>query len=217
MRAKLAPSPQIQKIIAREFLLLWLGVVVALLIVGYTALTNIYWHRRVKVITWDKEDSFKQTDLLTDSLRRYSLGIMNVDSIPEDYLNVDKAKELYDLALKDYKMPPFEYAKDRMRLNKNRKALYDAIKKDLYGESFDDYQIGLLENYVTDDIRMALNKESDNQKKLMEQIADAETRIAPFEIQVNIGLYSFLILLIIIFPGRYLFYAIRWSIRTLKE
>lgn len=215
-----------KKIIAREFLLLittvFIGLVAYLAVFPYNSYKD---NRAHKVYQQEVEKS-----VLRDSFQKEVNLIIEPASFKlHSYLKSEYNVEDYNIFLLD------------MQDMEKRKRLYQTlIKKEDYTKTFDEFNFQFFENiekgknYLTDNNekikRSKVVQDEKNaltlmREKIMSEKFSTETKCitenkkekAVYSEQLNFSIKICFILFSLLFGLRYLFYSIKWSIKTLKQ
>jgi hypothetical protein len=209
-----------KKIIAREFLIflicIAIGIVTFLTIYPY----NYFKRNQIDGLTKDISEKRKLSDSLSKSFRLktekqfwFTDKYTSKFDLPKDkdYNNAKLWDRLYEIAKSDSVKYKWEKTWDKELIAFNKELGFDTPK------SFQDF---ILTNIIyTKDIEQnksatAINSEVDI---IQNKISETSKKIVSTENQIRTAGLSFIIAVIILLFLRYIFYGIKWSIRTLKQ
>ena len=210
---------QTKKIIAREFLLLMLAIGIGLIGFLCTYLYNSYQRNKAQKLS----DEITTKESIADSLSKpfdikskqihllYEKFNANENVFPTDYesflkntwTNLSKL-ELKDNIAKSIKWDP----------------RFKQLLRDVGFNSSEELQNFIEENRLTKDdtLNSQIAKSYQQEIRLLEsKRTDYNSYLLAFKGQIDFGICVFCISLIILFASRYIYYAIKWSIKTLKQ
>ena len=207
---------QTKKLIAREFLLLTIALSLGFICFLCTYPYNNYRNREIKNL----EKSIAEKNKIADSLsHQYKIKSQKKDWFFERFTtkfgsDLYKNEELWNRLLFLAKVDSIKYkwkvwAKELIDFNKE----LDFSTPEKFKEFIDAYRINSKDSA---EYNQSLNVNRDI-AALKIQKRDVETIKLSFEKQVEFGIISTIILGIMLFAARYLFYAVRWSIKVLKQ
>lgn len=209
-----------KKIIAREFLIFLICVVIAL--VTFLTIYPYNYFKRNQIDSLTKEISEKK--LISDSLSKsYKLKTekqfwftdkyISKFDLPrnKDYNNAKVWNRLYEIAKSDSVRYKWEKTWDKELI---------AFNKELGFDTPQSFQNFILTNIIyTKDIEQNKAAEKINSEVdiLQNKMSETYKKIVSTESQLRTAGLAFIISVVILFLFRYLFYGIKWSIRTLKQ
>lgn len=218
-------NSSMKKIIAKEFLIMIAIISISLLSFLFTKGYNYFTQNEIKI----SKDSLENI---------HALSVQNINSLQYDYLNkIEKQNVVFFLAQKIYNNIGYgkKYETSHQFWNQLLEEDYESYTKN-YNDHlplWKDYQINYEENiYTYESFKKFVIENTVNeieQKNYEDAVSKAKhrtlisNRITSLSIKLlsnkeinNYGLAIFLFLFIICFIVRYIFIAIKWSIKTLK-
>ena len=209
-----------KKIFAREFLLLIVAAAIGLVSFFCTYLYNSYLRSKSQKIATE----ITTHEFIADSLSRpfdtktkqhellYQKFNENINVSPTDFINFEKHtwEPLNKLALQD--SIKTKYDKWDIR--------FKNILNDVGFKTSEELQEFITRNRITSSDSLNYQKAKDIRKEkilLESKKSDFGYNICSFQNQVDFGILAFGISLVILFACRYIYYAIKWSINTLRQ
>ncbi len=212
---------QTKKIIAREFLILTIAFFIGLLCFFSTYLYNFYKNKQAGDINKSIEEKSAQADSLAFAYKQKTEKqnwFFNQYSAEFDvkgdskYNTKEKVWSRIDnLAKKDSIRFKWENVWDKELINYNKKIGFqtpDSFKTFIESNRINETEI---ENYNSSLKLIEVIKSLTSKKDKI------KSKTLTFDKQLEFGIKSLLVLIIFLFILRYLFYGIKWSIRTLKQ
>lgn len=210
-----------KKIIAREFLILTMAIFIGLFCFLGTYLYNYL--KRNKIDTLN--ENISQKLMASDSLRKsYDQKISKQQWFFDKYFDkVNRQDEEFNSRDKLWKRLDFLALKDSIKYkwqNVWTKDLVGFVKENGFSNG-DDFNSFIVSNRITNDDVQGFNQSLQIKTEIKNLTSEKENTtkrlFLSFEQQLKFGVTSFVVALIILFGLRYIFYAIRWSIKTLKQ
>ncbi len=209
-----------KKIFAREFLLLIVAAAIVLVSFSCTYLYNSYQRTKSQKIATE----ITTHEFIADSLSKpfdtktkqhellYQKFNDNKNVYPTDFISFEKHtwEPLNKLALQDSIKTKY----DKWDI------LFKNILSDVGFNTSEELQEFITRNRITTGDSLNYQKAKDNRKEkilLESKKSDFDSNICSFKNQVDVGTWAFGLSLLILFACRYLYYAIKWSVNTLRQ
>ena len=209
-----------KKIIAREFLIMILVLTIGLILFLCTYPYNAYKRNQVENKSIEISEKSKKVDTLSLSFKNkidqqnwFFEKYSNHWDISGDKINTSEKlwKRLDFLALNDSIKYKWQNVWDKELL---------AFNKEIGFTNPDEFKSFIDKNRITKidssnyDSSLAINSEI---ALLTKNKKDYESEILSYNEQTEFGLKALIICFIILFGFRYLFYSLKWSLKTLKQ
>jgi hypothetical protein len=211
---------QTKKIIAREFIMLVITIVLVAGVFLGTYIYNYFQHSNVVEV----QAAILKKTFIADSLAKpYKTKMQNQQWF------YDKNNEIVDLKNTDFNSPNKLWQRlDYLSASDSIKIKIDSfwtpeIKQLLVTIDFDKPEkltAFINKNRITSDDSTDLQKSivaNETLGKLNKLKADYKAKVFSFQSQTRIAIWTLVILFILLFVMRFLFYAVRWSVKILKQ
>lgn len=211
---------QTKKIIAREFLILTLTA-----LIGFVGFLGTYSNNYFKKTKIDKlEENIVEKNRMSDSLSKsYNIKVGKQNRFFNKYFDkVNREDTEFNTSDKLWKRLSDLAQKDSIKYKwKNvwNKELISFLKETGFSDG-DNFNSFIVTNTITTSDFENYNHSAKLNQEIKELKSEKDTirsKILSINQQIAFGFKCFIVASIILFGARYLFYAVRWSIRTLKQ
>ncbi|MDB9755927.1 hypothetical protein OAB20_06545 [Winogradskyella sp.] len=207
-----------KKIIAREILI----VVACALVFGLTFIGTIPYNYVIK----SRIDNLKTTSQsLSDSIRMVQVNFLTKIDKQKEFLEISKSKgwltenenykEYWARLYKSVEKDSFKYKWDTFSAS-----FKDELKDEVGFETAFDFENYIKTNSLTPnelELNYIAEKVIDERQTIEDKIQTEKYKLMDVEDRLQFSLLGLFIAGVFAFPLRYLFYAIKWSIKTLKQ
>jgi len=229
-------TPKSKKIIAKEIIIFSLGLLILIGIIGSIWIYNRYKSKNksellalIDILKFQR-DQFKLAEVSKEEVNPQKGDVVDfskVEELPslEDLENSGKQASFYDEIKDKYDIGTLPEFLERVSFSEKRKALYNQLISDGYNlGTFDQFSTKL--GFVSGESLIASKNEiikyHSKLTYLNKRINNYHEAISEINVMDSNELYSLfakvtLILLIIIYPLRFLLIAILWALKTLRS